>query len=96
MANVVPGSSLDRTTVPYHFAKLFQLFQKFLQQQYNQNQQDTGQIHKYSKQWDKNDRPFPCFATKLRFIMYVKYIVYFSRSLSLTETHSLHIWKHMR
>ncbi len=28
MANVVPGSSLDRITVPYHFAKLFLLFQR--------------------------------------------------------------------
>jgi len=49
-------AALDPITVPYHFAKLFQLFQTVLQQQYNQNQQDTSQIHKYSKQWDKNDR----------------------------------------
>ncbi len=33
----------------------FKWFQKVSQQQYNQNQQDTVQIHKYSKQWDKND-----------------------------------------
>jgi hypothetical protein len=71
---------------------------------------DTGQTHKYSKQWDKNDRSVPCFATKLHFIMYVKHILYFSRSLSLTplqtDTHththththtvSLHTWKHTR
>ncbi len=35
---------------------------------------------------------------KLHFIMYVKHILYFSRSLSLTDTHSLdltlHTWKH--
>ncbi len=91
-ANVVPGSSLDRFTVQYHFAKWFQLFQKVLQQKNNQNQQDTGQIQKYSKQWDKNDRSFPCFATKWRFIVYVKHILYFSRSLSPLQTQ----FKHMK
>ncbi len=89
-ANVVPGSSLDRFTVLYHFAKWFLLFQKVLQQKNNQNQQDTGQIQKYSKQWDKNDRSFPCFATKWRFIVYVKHILYLSRSLSPSQTQFTH------
>ncbi len=78
--------SRHRITALYHFSKWFQLFQKALQQQYNQNQQDTGQIQKYSKRWDKNDRSFPLLATKWHFIMYVKHILYFSRSLSLADT----------
>ncbi len=61
--------SSHRITALYHFTKWFQLFQKALQQQYNQNQQDTGQIQKYSKRRGKNDRSFLFFATKLRFIM---------------------------
>ncbi len=61
MANVVPGSSLDRITVLFHFAKLFLLFQRF----YNRK---MTKKNKYSKQKDKIDRSVHVFATKLRFI----------------------------
>ncbi len=51
----------------YHFTKWFQLFQKVFQQQYNQNQQDTGQIHTYSKQCDKKRQILSLFCHTITF-----------------------------
>ncbi len=79
-------SSRHRITCPHHFAKWFELFQRYLQQpkkqQKNQTHNDTGQTNKYSKQKDKNDRSYPCFCHKLRFIMYGMHTL----SLSLTDS----------
>ncbi len=55
-ANVIPGSSLDRITVPYHFAKLFLLFQRSYNRKITKTHNDTGQTNKYSKQKDNIDR----------------------------------------
>ncbi len=65
--NVVPGSSLDRITVPYHFAKWFLLFQRSYNSKITKTHIDTGQTNKYSKQKDKIDRSCPCFCHKITF-----------------------------
>ncbi len=46
-ANVVPGSSLDRITVPYHFAKWFLLFQRSYNRKITKTHNDIGQTNKY-------------------------------------------------
>ncbi len=56
MANVVPGSSLDHITVPYHFAKLIQLFQRSYNRKITKTHNNTGQTNKYSEQKDKIDK----------------------------------------
>ncbi len=63
-ANIVPGSFLDRITVPYHFAKLYLLFQRSYNRKITKTHNNTGQTNKYSKQKDKIDRSWQRLATK--------------------------------
>ncbi len=60
---------------------------KVLQEQYNQNPQDTGQIHKYSKQNNKIDRSCPYFCYKITFYYVWKTHSLLALGLSLTDTH---------
>ncbi len=89
-ANVVPGrlsTALQfRITSPNYFS-----YSKGLAIQPKPTRH--WPIHKYSKQWDKNDRSFPVFATKLRFIMYVKT---YSMSPALPPTRHVHTATHMK
>ncbi len=92
--NVVPGSSLDRVTVPYHFAKWFLLFQRSYNIKITKTHNDTGQTNKYSKQKDKIDKSCPCFCHKIKFYYVRKAhtLLSLSRSRSLPQRHtySLH------
>ncbi len=85
-ANVVPGSFLDRITVPYHFAKWF-VISKVLKQKNYQNP-DTGQTNKYSKQKDKIDSSCPYFCHKMKF--YCVWKAHSLLSLPHRHTYSLH------
>ncbi len=91
-ANVVPGSTLDRITVPYHFAKWFLLFQRsHYNRKITKTHNDTGQTNKYSKQKDKIDRSCPCFCHKLT-VYYVRkgfkaHTLSFPLSVSPSQTH---------
>ncbi len=84
-------SSRHRITCPYHFAKLFVLFQRSLQPKTAKELKLTmtlaKQINIANKRIKTTDH-IHVFATKLHFIMYGKHILYLSRSLSLTD--SLH------
>ncbi len=78
MADIAPGSFLDRITVPYYNRKIIK------------THNDTGQTNKYSKQKYKIDSSCLCFATKLHFIMYGKHIAYslsLPLSVSPSQTH---------
>ncbi len=92
-ANVVPGSSLDRITVPYHFAKWFLLFQRSYNRKIIKTHNDTGQTNKYSKQKDTIDRSCPCFCDKITFYYVRKAhsLLSLSRSRSLPHRHTCNV-----
>ncbi len=62
-ANVVPGSSLDRITVTYHFAKWFP-FQKSYNRKITKTHNDTGQTNTVNKRIKSTDIVHD-FATEL-------------------------------
>ncbi len=88
-ANVVPGSSLDRITVTYHFAKWFP-FQRSYNRKITKTHNDTGQTNTVNKRITSTDLVHD-FATKLHFIMYGQHsLISLSRSLPHRHTYSLH------
>ncbi len=92
-ANVVPGSSLDCITWPYHFAKWFLLFQWSCNRKITKTHNDTGQTNKYRKQKDKIDRSCPYFCHKIQFY----YVRKMHRLLSLSRSlpHRRTVWTHL-
>ncbi len=89
-ANVVPGSSLDRITVPYHFAKWFLLFQRSYNRKITKSNNDTGQKINTVNKRIKSTHLVHVFATELHFIMYGKHTAYSlspALGLSLTDAH---------
>ncbi len=96
-ANVVPGSSLDCITVPYHFAKSFLLFQRSYNRKITKTHNDTGQTNKYSKKMYKIDRSCPCFCNKIMFYYVRKAhsLLSLSRSRSLPHRHTYNVFTHV-
>ncbi len=96
-ANVVPGSSLDRITVPYHFAKWFLLFQRSYNRKITKTHNDTGQTNKYIKQKYKIDRSCPWFCHKIMcyYVCKAHSLLSLSRSRSLLHRHTHIVCTHL-
>ncbi len=89
--NVVPGSSLVRIIVPYHFGKLFMLFQRSYNRKITKPTITLAQTNHTVNKRIKSTDLVHVFATKLSFVMYGKHIalVSLSHSRSLPHRHIL-------